>query len=380
MKPAFSRTRWRVRVCSRVAVWVLAACRADDTTTLPADPRVILEAHLSHGIGDSPFDSPLVRDSIAAAMIVRAGKCTPAGSLSAIHPDPAEGARLLERLQSDGLVVMREHQACTTFPILLDQARARYAAIASGIAEDATRELAADLAALTRLLQDKGWTDWQYHFVWSQLFDSQFAWTDMMQRGLVPPLGRLIAWVVYPAHPLRSGTNYYPDTELRDYWLLVTWRPDAANTVGLVGGAWNVLYQAALEGRTLTPPERDMLAELDLLNEAGTLQMPVLQAGDPLLDLLQQAADRYIAFLERHVPLDDLVALSRVDRQHTFAMVYHDISWGVLDRLIRSGRLSVPPALEQGAHGTQPSMRGVTALTPVHPAFADLIRAAIEGR
>lgn len=363
-----------------LALLLLPACGVGGTTSLPADPRLVLEAHISHGIGDSPFDSPLVHDSIAAEMIVRAGECAPVDRLRALHQDSAEGVRLLERLQSDRLVVMREDRACTTFPVLLNEARGRYATITSDVAEEATRQLAADLAAVTGLVQERGWIDWQYHFVWSQLFDSQFAWTEMMQRGLVPPLGRLIAWVVYPAHALHTGTNYYPDTELRDHWLMVTWRADAANTVGLVGSSWEVIYQTALARDTLNTADRARLAELGLVDSIGRLQVPVLRNGDALHDVLQAVAGRYIAFLERRMPLEDLVALSGVDRQHTFAMAYHDISWGILDRMILSGRIGVPPGLEPGAKGAQPSMRGVTALTPVYSAFADLIRAAIEVR
>jgi hypothetical protein len=363
-----------------LAVLLLPACGVGDTRSLPADPRVILEAHISHGIGDSPFDSPLVHDSIAAEMIVRARECAPTDGLRALHPDSAEGVRLLERLQSDRLVVMRGDRACTTFPVLLTDVRARYATITSDVAEEAARQFAEDLTAVTRMVQELGWIEWQYHVVWSQLFDSQFAWTEMMQRGLVPPLGRLIAWVVYPAHALRSGTNYYPDTELGDHWLMVTWRADAANTVGLVGSSWEAIYQAALGRATPTTAERASLAELGLLDSTGRLQVPVLRNGDALHGILQALAGRYIAFLEQRMPLEELVALSGVDRQHAFAMAYHDISWGVIDRLIRSGRIVVPPALEPGTRETQPSMRGVTAITPVYSPFADLIRAALEAR
>jgi hypothetical protein len=363
-----------------VAVILLSGCDRGGTTALPADPRVILEAHLSHGIGDSPFDSPLVHDSIAAEMIVRARECRPADRLRALHPDSAEGAHLLERLQTDRLVVIREDRVCSTFPVLLGDARDRYAAITSEVAEEATGQFTEDLSAITELVGARGWVEWQYHFVWSQLFDSQRAWTEMMRRGLVPPLGRLIAWVVYPAHPLRSGTNYYPDTELRDHWLMVTWRAGAANTVGLVAGSWETIYRAALGGGALTTAERTSLAQLGLVDSIGRLQVPVLRDGDPLLGILQAAAGRYVAFLERRMPLDKLLPLSRVDRHHTFAMAYHDISWGVIDRLIRSGRIGVPPALERATHDTAASMRGVAALTPVYPPFVELIRAAVEAR
>lgn len=373
-------SRFCTTIFYSLAVLLLQSCDSSDPTSSPMDSRMILEAHISHGIGYSPFDSPLVQDSIAAEMIVSARECLPVSQLISIHSDSTEGSQLLLQLQSDGLVDIHEDRACTTFPLLLNDAKDRYTTITSDVAEDAMRELTEDLYAITELVQDRGWNEWQYHFVWSQLFDSQFAWTEMMQRGLVPPLGELVAWVIYPDHPLRSGTNYFPDTELRDYWLMVTWRPGSANTVALVGSTWDVIYKAALEDDTLTTAERTKLAELDLLDDMGQLNVPVIKHGDPLLDLLQSVAKRYISFLERRIPLENLVVITKADKQHTFAMAYHDISWGVLDRLIRLGKLSIPSALEHNAPATHRSMQGVTALTPVHTPFIELIFEAIESQ
>ena len=360
------------------AASLLWACGSSDSVSLPADPRVILQAHISHGLGESPLDSPLINDSHAVAMIVRARECTPADRLRGLAQDTAHGGRLREQLRSDGLIAIRDGQTCTTFPILVNEAQATYAKVTHEIGEDALKVLSPDLVALTELVDERGWKEWQYHFVWSQLFDSQFAWTEMMQRKLVPPLSHLIAWAIYPDHPHRSGTNYYPDSELRDHWLMVTWRPGAANTVALIGASWEIIYGAALEGRSMSSEERATVADLGLVDDGGQLQIPVLRNGDPLLDLLRSVAVRYIDFLEQRMPLDSLTVLSGVDRQYTFAMAYHDISWGIVGQLVGSGHIDVPSALKRGASHGEASMRGVAALAPVHVPFADLIRAAIE--
>ena len=79
--------------------------------------------------------------------------------------------------------------------------------------------------------------------VWPGQIDSQqsgpVGWVSkpprlraaMMEGGRVPRLSSVIVWVVYPPHPFKSGTNYYPYTEIRDQLLGVTWRPGAADTV-----------------------------------------------------------------------------------------------------------------------------------------------------
>lgn len=356
------------------------ACRTGDPTAMPADARAILRSHISHGIGDSPLDSPLIGDSLAAAMIVRARGCVATDTLRNLHAEADKGAQLLERLQTDGLVVVREDRSCTTFPILIDAEQALYAQLTDEVADGAFQELSSEFATIIRLIGERDWNDWQYHFLWSQLFDSQFAWTEMMTRSLVPPLAHLIAWVVFPDHSFRSGTNYYPDTELRDYWLMVTWRAGAANTTGPVGGSWDLIYRAGVGGAPLTDDETTRLVELGAVDETGQLRWPVLRSGDPLHDLLQEVAGRYVRLLEQRMPLDQLVHLSGVDRQHAFAMANHDVSWGVLGRLTRSGQIDVPPPLTRGGTDAQLSMSGVAALSPVYPPFEDLIKAAIESR
>jgi hypothetical protein len=294
------------------------------------------------------------------------------------RPDQAHG--YIEELVSHGLIEVREGKMCTVFPILIAEDQATYARLASRVADDATALLPSDIAILLEEIRDRGWAEWQYHFVWSQVFDSQFAWVAMTRRDLVPPLGRLIAWSIYPDHPYRSGTNYFPDDALRDYWLMVTWRPDAANTVAEIAAWWRVLYALALDGTLLSAMERDSLASLGLLDSTGALQVPVLLEGDPLVGILENLAARYVEFLAQRLPVDSLTPVTGVDPRHTFAMAYHDVSWGILERLVALGRVSVPEGLTPGPGPRTPPMLGVAAIVPVESAFADLIREALQGR
>jgi hypothetical protein len=360
------------------AMAVLSGCTSRGPTVSPPDALTVLQAHISHGIGESPFDSPLIYDSVAAAILVRARRCASIGVLRNLAYDTAQADRLLEQLRVNRLLTFSEDQACTTFLVLVGAEQEAYARLTREAAESMYGTLAPELGVLMRLVEERGWKVWQYHFLWSQLFDSQFAWTELMQRGLVPPLGHLIAWTIYPAHPYRAGTNYYPDTELRDHWLLVSWRGDAANTVAHVGGVWETLYQAGVEHREISREERGRLVELDLIADTGELHLPVLQVGDPLLDLLRALAARYVAQLEQRIPLDSLMVLTGGNPQTAFAIAYHDISWGIVAEMVRSGEIQVPAALDPSSHARISSMRGAAAVVPIHPPFVDLVRMAIE--
>jgi hypothetical protein len=94
----------------------------------------------------------------------------------------------------------------TTFPILVGQGHELYTRLISKAARQI--DMRAKWQRLFAELAAKNWTEWSYHFVWSQTMDSGFAWTAMMEQRRVPPLSTVIVWVVHPQHPFKSGTNY----------------------------------------------------------------------------------------------------------------------------------------------------------------------------
>jgi hypothetical protein len=161
---------------------------------------------------------------------------------------------------------------------------------------------------------------------------------------------------------------------------MVTWRSGGANTTGALGSAWDLVYRAGMGNDPLTVEETARLAALGIVDGAGRLQVPVVRSGDSLHAGLQNAARRYVDYLEERMPVQLVMNLSGVDRQYAFAMAYHDVSWGIIERLSRAGQIQTPPALSRSRSGTQPVLRGAYALTPAYEPFVDLIRTAIEAR
>jgi hypothetical protein len=358
----------------------LAACRTAARSYIEPDSRAVLQAHLSHGLGESPFDSPLVRDSLAAAVVLATRDCAAVSSLQVRFGSADGDVRIFHQLEEAGLIERRGARFCAAFPIVIGDRQERYARITADLADMAYDEIAADLATLLDDIRERGWEHWGYHFVWSQLFDSQFAWAEMVTRELVPPLAPVEAWVIYPPHPYRSGTNYYPDAELRDYWLMVSWRAGGANTTDPVGKVWDLLYRAGIEGQPLDERGRNELRQLGMLDEGGSIEFPVIREGDPLHTGLKAAARRYVEYLANHLPYEALVEITGTNRQKAFAMAYHDVSWGIVDRLHGYSMIHVPTGLAASHDEGRPSMRGVFAAAPVYPPFVELVLAALEAR
>jgi hypothetical protein len=366
--------RWRTGaglvVASAAGVFLSAGVAQRD----PA-PRAILEAHLSHGIGESPFDSDVWHDPTNAALIVRARGGATAAELQLIAGGEEELGSRLASLQKHGFLQRDGTIVRSAFPVLIGRDRERYMRIVSDAAARIERQTRSHWQALVNRISAAGWREWAYHFVWSQTMDSGFTWAPMMDEQRVPPLSTLIVWVVYPAHPFKSGTNYFPDTELRDRMLAVTWRPGAANTIERIGREWPAVLSAAVNGRA-TEAERSRLAALGLVGDDGRIRVPVVKKEDALYARLEALGREHVRLVATHLPIPELRALSGADDKVTFAMAYHDVSWEIVSRMVNAGMFAPPAALRQGASDDAP-MRGVCAVVDAHPVFLHELKKAL---
>jgi hypothetical protein len=370
-----------------VAAALIAVCPLQSAGARQTDPRVapadnpiadarrILEAHLSHGIGASPFDSDVWHDQVNAALIVSARSGATMAELRQAAGDPPDLPARLETLRQEGFLRLDGDSVRAAFPVLIGKDRDDYFEIVARAAGAIDEQMRGSWQALVRELESRGWAGWSYHFVWSQVMDSGFTWAPMMEQRLVPPLSRLVVWVVYPAHPFKSGTNYYPDTELRDEMLAVTWRPRAANTIARAGGDWRAILPAALTGAT-TDEGRQRLRALGLIGEDGRVLVPVVKKSDPLYARLEGLGTEHVRLMAEHLPLHALRRLTGADGQLTFAMAYHDVSWEIVRRMVDRGVLHVPPALREGAADTV-ALAGVCAVVEAHPAFIAELKKAL---
>lgn len=339
----------------------------------------IIAAHLSHGIGGSPFDAPIAWDSVAAALVIGARHGAPLHDLRATATDPDTLRAKLTELTRAGLLELRGDSAFATLPILLDGERDAYRRITDAAARRVLQTLRPELESIMTELAGRGWEQWSYHFIWSQLFDSQFAWAELTSRRLVPPLAPPVAWIVYPRHEYMSGTNYYPDDEIGDWFLPVTWTPDGANTIAAIGDMWRDIFSVAIGGDANPDILRRLEgAGLGVAPSAGPA--PVLRADDPLCALLAATAKHHVDAVVANLP-DGLAAFANGDRQLGVAMAYHDVSWEILALLNGEGRLERPVALRPGADPEAP-MAGVAAIVATYPPFVELLLealAAVDG-
>jgi hypothetical protein len=344
------------------------------------DPLKVLAAHLSHGIGESPLDSPLVRDRLNAALLVAARRGASRADLLRLVPARQDLDERLAALEKARLIFRHGDGIRTTFPILVGRHSEQYYRLVSRTAARSYAKILPHVRALVKELRERGWSQWSYHFVWSQVFDSQFVWSGMIERGLAPPLAPVLVWVVYPPHPFKTGTNYYPDDELRDHLLAVSWTPVGANTTGRIGGSWRAVYSSALAGRPVDETAAEQLRRLGLLGAGDRVLVPVVKRDDPLYTRLQRTAHAHVEALKAAMHVRKLASLVGQDERYAWAMAYHDVTWEILARMVGRGEFQRPDTLSRGeAEGEAPALAGTCAVVEVYGPFLRLIERALQG-
>jgi hypothetical protein len=348
-----------------------AGCRAEriqpPRPQYDVDPRTVLRAQLSHGIGASPLDDLLWEDSAHAAILVASAAGRTEADLVRLAEQPDSGHARVGRLLERGLLVRNGERLRSSFPILVGRRAEDYYRLVDATAQAAMIAVLPSLDSVLGVAKSRGWEDWSYHFLWSQVLDSQFAWAEMVGRGLVPALATVVAWVVYPEHLWKTGTNYVPE-EAADYFMAISWTPQGSSLSRLYAD-WRPIYESALAGSPVSTAAADRLRAVNLLAADGTPLMPVIDAGDPLYGQLQSMADRVLVQVTGHLPLAELEVLTGLERRLLFAMAYHDIGWGMLRLAADSGRVKRPPALTDSA---ATDMRGAAAIIELHPPFLEL--------
>ncbi|MBR9999352.1 MAG: hypothetical protein KFF73_10290, partial [Cyclobacteriaceae bacterium] len=339
------------------------------------DPRTIInQGGLSHGLGYGPLDSGLLQDSLNAAILIEMRKGIKLQELQKQFPEITGLSQRIDSLKNAGIIVFCGQKFFPVFPLIIGEERESYFNILSGDVDRIYDELLPDIKQLAGMAKEKGWEAWTYHIVWSLVFDSQFVWYKMVDREMVPPLTELMTWVIYPPHPYKTGTNYYPNEEFRDFWIVVSWSPYDNGMPGEIGSEWNIVYNAALQPDELTGPDKAWLKEMGLMNQDQEILFPAIHEDDQFFNHLQEMAGSYLDKL-RNVSIEPYQEITTQNSKYTWCIIYHDISWEIMKRLEEDYVVNRPGALSERDSGTA---TGINSVIPVYQPFIDQIFEALD--
>jgi hypothetical protein len=324
-------------------------------------------------MGDDILDSPVAHDSTNATLLVALRHGMDSSTLARRLGTIPDGWARISALRTGDLVARDSTGFHTTFPIVIGPDRTWYDSVTRAVGARALRLHEPRFRAILAEVERRGWHAWQYHFIWSQIFDSQFLWAAVSDAGVATPLVPAVTWVIYPQHPFKSGTNYYPGRIGPPAYLAATWTPAVRSHLLGIEVAADGFLKLMVAGR-ITDSARTSLRTAGLLSDSVKPAVPVIRANDPLLADLHTASSAYFATLRREIDSDLLARRLHCPPGVAWAMAYHDIGWSVLQSLVDSGLVAPFGISLAGPVGPAPA--GTTALVPADSAFARVLRAA----
>jgi len=357
---------------------IYGCVETSDEISIQRNPAEIFDHGLSHGIGESVLDSPLLNDSLNARILIFCRNGINSQQLRKRFSEIKDLNNRLNSLIQAKILCREEDQYYVTFPILIGKDHKQYFRLVKQAVDKIYPAFLLSLNEILDQTEQRGWKQWTYHIIWSLIFDSQFIWYEMADKNLVPPLNPAINWVIYPQSIYKTGTNYYPDTELRDFWVVVSWSPNGSNTLGLVGGSWELVYNSALGGSSsLNNNDKEYLMQLGLINNQEEATFPVILSEDTFYNDLKVISNRYLNLLEEYIPKEKFSQIIGRDEKYSWAIAYHNIGWEILDRLINDDIISQPDALKpKHASSEATQMTGVCSVISVYQPFVDQIMEA----
>jgi len=262
----------------------------------------------------------------------------------------------LEMLERGNLIKKADGRYTLAFPAVVDDKRDQLQKYAEQAAlqlvpfgEKMIAQIRAQLAGRDEMI---------YHVLWSVVMDSGPAW-DAARAEMKKKIGagdtstENTAWLLYPSHPFRVGTNGYNTSNghLAITWSRNTPRPDVIG--GIMSQHVSQLAQAIEQNAAITSAQaKDALGKYGLIDEAGKVRLYAIkadsQAAQSYAELGTQFGRQMMTYLDASKVAEMLGMLPGA----AFVIAYHEICWQLLQDLVENKALEVPLIVAKGGTDT----------------------------
>ncbi len=264
----------------------------------------------------------------------------------------------LTRLERGGLIKKSKECYSLAFPAIVGQKRAQLQEYIEQTAKELLPLGRTMIEQIRQHLKDR--EEMLYHVLWSDIMDGPLAW-DMAQSKLKEQIktGDISitnkAWLLYPAHPFRVGTNSYniPSGHLRITWSRNTPSPNAIRKI--ISKHEDDFVEAIEKNSSVKTREaREAFHKHGLVDEAGKVQIYALDSETDF-----QAVQDYMKLGEDfgreiviHLDTAKIANMLEVPAGVALLIAYHEVSWQLLQNLAEEKVLKIPRIVTKA--GTDP--------------------------
>ena len=301
-----------------------------------------LYSHSPHGINISELHNP-DNNAILNACLTGANYSTLKGL------DFKDQLDRLDKLQEGKIIEQTDGRYYLAFPVVMGRKRARI----QKLVEKAALQLVPVSERIMKKVEPhiKGRDEMLYHVLWSVIMDGQVAWNtakmelDQMIRTRDTNIENT-AWMVYPSHPYRCGTNGYGDS---NFQILITHSPNTpppSTVYGTLNKYKNELFDSFSEGRPIENVEaKKTLIEYGFVDNQGAVQVYMVHLGDIDPEVFQELDELGREFgreVMEHLDVQEAADILAVSPGKALVIAYHELCYEVLKQLTSKETLDVP--------------------------------------
>ena len=255
----------------------------------------------------------------------------------------------LARLERGGLIKETEGRYTLAFPVVVGQKRNQ---LQEYVERSAVKLLPTGEKMIAEIrLHLTGREEMLFHVLWSVIMDGSAAWnTAKVEMNKKVKTGDTSiqnkAWLLYPPHPFRVGTNSYDTTSGH---LRITWNPNTPSPHAIhrvISHYESDLVQAIRQTRTLrATATKEALSKYGLVDKAGRVQIYTLdsEANSQVVQDYMKLGEYFGQKLMTHLDVAEIADMLEVRPGVALVIAYHEICWQLLQNLAEKKVLDVPP-------------------------------------
>jgi hypothetical protein len=252
----------------------------------------------------------------------------------------------LERLERGNVIKKNDGRYMLTFPAIIGDKRQWL--------REYSEHAARQLIPLTERMVAQIWSHLEgrdemlYHVLWSVVMDGGPAWdaaravmNEKIEAGDTSTENK--AWLLYPSHPFRAGTNSYHNSYgyLRITWSRNTPSPNVISRI--ISQYVSKLTEAIEQKKNLHSTDaQNALGKYGLIDEAGKIHLYTIERGCETAKEYADLSSQFGRQVMSHLDVIQVADMLGVSPGIAFVIAYHEICWQLLEYLAGKEVLIVP--------------------------------------
>ncbi len=251
----------------------------------------------------------------------------------------------LERLERGNLIRKADGRYTLAFPAVIGEKRDQLREYAEQAARNLV-PLSEKMIARIRV-NLAGRDEMLYHVMWSVVMDGSPAWVaaraemnKQIESGDTSIYNK--AWLLYPSHPFRAGTNSYGSSSGH---LQITWSrntPSPGDIRRIISQHESQLIQAIEQNSPIASADsRNALGKYGLVDKGGKVRLYAVKRDSEAANVYRDLGGQFGRQMMNHLDVAKVVDMLGVSPGIAFVIAYHEICWQLLQDLAEKKVLDI---------------------------------------